>query len=475
MKRFFVIFAVLTAMVFMVGCGGDSNENNENNGNESGNNEDNSQGCTSGEFKCVGNESYYCNSLGSWVYDARCENGCSSLTGKCITNSGGDNNDTDSGDFSDSANDNTDSDTNTNTETDPCTEEGAFRCNGNLQQECTYGYWRTLVECEYDCDPVTQKCLGATECKTGTYECIAGNSSYCNNNFWEIKEVCQYGCSEGKCLPEDCNTTRIYTCGDSKESGFSYASYYCEYGSWHYDKTCQGDCDKSTGKCKAVCSSDEYKCEGNDSMRCKDGFWTNYITSCTYGCDSSTGQCKPMCNAGEYRCNDSYSQVCKGGYSWDNDKSCDFGCNSSTGKCECKTIDSMTWSNKSDSTMDWEGAVSYCDNLTECGYSDWHLPTIDELRTTIQNCYDTMPGDICHVSEKNNCLSSSCKEVGNSFCTCTSVDYNETYSIFGDKYINFWSSSVQSDNTDYAWYVGFTYGNVASYHKNAKIYVRCVR
>lgn len=426
MKRFFVIFAVLTAMVFMVGCGGDSNENNENNGNESGNNEDNSQGCTSGEFKCVGNESYYCNSLGSWVYDARCENGCSSLTGKCITNSGGDNNDTDSGDFSDSANDNTDSDTNTNTETDPCTEEGAFRCNGNLQQECTYGYWRTLVECEYDCDPVTQKCLGATECKTGTYECIAGNSSYCNNNFWEIKEVCQYGCSEGKCLPEDCNTTRIYTCGDSKESGFSYASYYCEYGSWHYDKTCQGDCDKSTGKCKAVCSSDEYKCEGNDSMRCKDGFWTNYITSCPYGC------------------------------------------NSSTGKCNCATIDGKTWSELASKT--WEEANDYCDNLVECGYSDWHLPTISELRTLIQNCSKTETGGECGVTD--SCLSYS--ECYNN--ACKGCDYDSgKYSKLGDTVFYLWSSSVRSDTSVSAWYVGFDSGLVGSSPKFNTHSFRCVR
>ena len=68
MRRFFVCFAVLTAMIFMVGCGGDNDEDNDNNGNESGNNDDNSQECTAGEFKCVGSESHYCNSLGSWVY-----------------------------------------------------------------------------------------------------------------------------------------------------------------------------------------------------------------------------------------------------------------------------------------------------------------------------------------------------------------------------------------------------------------------
>ena len=459
MKRFFVYFAVLTAMVFMVSCGGDSNENNDNNGSESGNNNDNSQECTAGEFKCVGNESHYCNSLGSWVYDARCENGCNSLTGKCNSNFGGDNNDTDSDDSSDSANDNTDSDTNTDTDTDPtCTEAGAFRCNGDSKQECSSGYWQTLEECTYGCDPVTKKCLGSTECKTGEYECIAGNLSYCNNNFWEIKEKCEYGCDAAmkQCLPEDCYTTRIYLCGDSKEAGFSYASYYCEDGVWHYDKTCKGDCDKSTGKCKTECTSGEYKCEGDNSMLCKDGFWTNYVTSCTYGCDFSTGECKsPECSSGEYKCEGNKSMHCKDGF-WNT-----------------TTISGKTWSDKAESTMDWQDAKDYCDNLTECGYSDWHLPTISELRTLIQNCPETETGGECGVTDR--CLYSGCYTVD----TCDGCNYNYNYNSdskynkLGDKGF-FWSSSTRSEND--AWYVDFSYGRVSSHTKKSYYgYVRCVR
>lgn len=36
--------------------------------------------------------------------------------------------------------------------------------------------------------------------------------------------------------------------------------------------------------------------------------------------------------------------------------------------------------------MDWESAIEHCKELKEsnaCGYSDWHLPTIDELKTII--------------------------------------------------------------------------------------------
>lgn len=387
MKKIFICSLLFAAMVFMVGCGGDSNENNDNNGNESGNNDGS---CTVGEFKCVGNESHYCNSNGSWVYDARCENGCNSLTGKCNSNSSGDNNDTDSGDHSDSTND-TDSGDSSDTYSDSdttCTEEGAFRCNGDSKQECSSGYWQTLEECTYGCDPVTKKCLGSTECKTGEYECIAGNLSYCNNNFWEIKEKCEYGCdaSMKQCLPEDCYTTRIYLCGDSKEAGFSYASYYCEDGVWHYDKTCKGDCDKSTGK------------------------------------------------------------------------------------CNCAKIEGKTWSDTAESSMTWQNAMDYCDNLTACGYSDWHLPTISELRTLIQNCPATETGGECGVTD--SCL--SCNECWNAACNGCDYDSSGKYSKLGDTYY-FWSSSVPSDDSVSAWFVGFNDGLVFSNSKSYTYSVRCVR
>ena len=490
MKRFFVCFAVLAAMLLMVSCGGggDNDEDNDNNGNESGNNDDNSQECTVGEFKCVGNESHYCNSLGSLVYDARCEYGCNSSTGKCNTNSGGNNNDngsdnnnsdTDSGDYSDSANDNTDSDTNTDTDTDQtCTETGAFRCNGDSKQECASGYWQNLEECTYGCDPVTKKCLGSTECKTGEYECIAGNLSYCNNNFWEIKEKCEYGCdaSMRQCLPEDCYTTRIYLCGDSKEAGFSYASYYCEHGEWHYGQTCPEDCDKSTGKCKAVCTSGEYKCEENYSMLCKDGFW-RYNESCNK-CNSSTGKCYEKCNTsydGEYKCSNNNSMLCKDGV-WENNESCTDGCNESTGKCKvCTAIDGKTWSNKAESGMAWQDAKDYCDNLTECGYSNWRLPTITELRTLIQNCPGSVTGGGCKVndtcSEMSSDIYTTCK---NSNCYGCDSSTSGKYSKLGDLG-DFWSSTVQSNNSNNAWGVNFYKGEVNSYKKSTTCHVRCMR
>lgn len=400
MKKFYLLSMLFSAFIFAVACGG---------GNSSGS-ESNNQECTPGEFECEGSESYYCNSRGSWVYDARCENGCNDSTGRCYSDSGNNNdhsdssdsgNNNDHGDSSDSGsgNDNTDSadSANDNDNTDysdtsadsTCTTEGAFRCDGDLKQECISGTWNTLEECDYGCDPVTKKCLGSTECKTGEYECIAGNLSYCNNNFWEIKEKCEYGCdaSMRQCLPKDCYTTRIYLCGDSNEQGYSQASYYCENGVWHYDQTCKN------------------------------------------GCDASTGQ------------------------------------------CNCDKINGKTWSDKADSEMTWQEAQDYCSNLTSCGYSDWHMPTISELRTLIQNCPATQTGGECGVTD--SCLSySDCR---NDACNGCFISDSSNKSKLGDTGW-FWSSSVPSDNSNYAWYVYFgQYGQVYDNNKSTNYSVRCVR
>ena len=430
MKKFCAVFALFCAMFFFAACGGGSSA-----GSESHNQE-----CTPGEFKCIGSESYYCNSLGSLVYDARCADGCNDATGKCNgdpelcgnrsedpgevcdggakecteidpgytggyaicksdctgwntddckgtpVNPGNDN--TDSGDSSDSGNDNDKTDSSDTSADLTCTNEGAFRCDGDLKQECKSGTWNTLEECNYGCDPVTQKCHGSTECKTGEYECIAGNLSYCNNNFWEIKEKCEYGCDAymRQCLPKDCYTTRIYICGDSNEAGYSQASYYCENGVWHYGQTCKN------------------------------------------GCDASTGQ------------------------------------------CNCDKINGKTWSDKVDSGMTWQNAKDYCDNLTACGYSDWHLPTISELRMLIQNCPATQTGGECGVTD--SCLSSY--ECWNDACNGCSLDSSGKYSKLGDTYY-FWSSSVLSDYSDYALDVGFGNGAVSSDPKSYTSSVRCVR
>ncbi|MBQ3369297.1 DUF1566 domain-containing protein [bacterium] len=420
-------------------------------GSDSSNNNDNSSECTSGKFKCVGNESHYCNSNGSWVYDARCENGCDSSTGKCKTNSG---------DNEDPSNDLT------------CVDEGSYRCYDNLRQQCDSGTWKTIEECDYLCNPTTQECEDDKGCKSGEYKCIGLYLNYCNNDFWEIKEKCQFGCdsSTKKCIEGDC-TPGEYICGESQNSGYAYGSYLCVYGQWTYNKTCPNECDKSTGKCEAECTSGKYTCSNEKSMLCKDGFWERN-EYCSYGCDSSTGKCKsPECTSGKYKCSNNNSMLCENGF-WKNNESCTYGCNESTG--ECKTCDKVQignkiWSSRSQESVNWEAAKTYCSELTECGYSDWHLPTISELRTLIQNCSATQTGGKCKVTD--SCLSSSCRE--QEACRGCSDSTGEC-SKLGEG-AGLWSSSALSDNANSAWMVLFIWGMVADSDKSENYNVRCVR
>lgn len=191
---------------------------------------------------------------------------------------------------------------------------------------------------------------------------------------------------------------------------------------------------------------------------------------------NSTGVC--TVNGTAYTCG------CQSGYTWNGD-SCEvpaFPACSSTSSAPC--IDStsgLVWSARASSTYTWANAVSYCDNLTE---GDWHLPTIDELRTLL---IASRVSANCQVSETNNCLSysscfscSTCTQTGTQSSSgttdCSMTSYSDgRYSKFGETG-GLWSSSVLSDNSIFAWFVSFSYGHVGyAFKANSDGSVRCVR
>ncbi|MBR6244405.1 DUF1566 domain-containing protein [bacterium] len=165
----------------------------------------------------------------------------------------------------------------------------------------------------------------------------------------------------------------------------------------------------------------------------------------------------------------------------------DTGTNPDTNLPECSPTSAtpctdaetdLIWSGKAPNSMQWKAAVSYCDDLTEGGYSDWHLPNISELRTLIQNCRtNEMPDGSCGIIDTGD-PSTSCLSYSDCWIwdTCCSCDYYTTgkYSKFGDTG-RFGSSSNCSDLPNYAWDVGFNDGGVESYNKSIARYVRCVR
>jgi len=135
-------------------------------------------------------------------------------------------------------------------------------------------------------------------------------------------------------------------------------------------------------------------------------------------------------------------------------------------------IGSLYWSKRSRDKMNWNAAVKYCQNLNEGGYSDWRLPTISELRTTIKNCSGSQSGGSCRVSD--NCLGSNC---WSDDCYCEYRENNGGYysKLGDDDKVLLWSSSVHSGNPTSRWDVDFSDGGVDSNGVGYYYYVRCVR
>ncbi|CAN2042085.1 Caspase [Candidatus Magnetomoraceae bacterium gMMP-15] len=103
----------------------------------------------------------------------------------------------------------------------------------------------------------------------------------------------------------------------------------------------------------------------------------------------------------------------------------------------------LMWQQKTAGKMNWQKALSYCENLTLAGYKDWRLPTIKELASIA--ALDTYKPAI----DTNY--------------------FSDTMSEF------YWSSSSYAGYNDYAWGVGFSYGYDSYYDKSSSYYVRAVR
>ncbi len=132
-------------------------------------------------------------------------------------------------------------------------------------------------------------------------------------------------------------------------------------------------------------------------------------------------------------------------------------------------VGSLYWSEVAPKKMNYNEANNYCRRLNEGGISGWRLPTIDELRTVVQNCKGTVPGGACRVSEVNGCLASNCLS---SSCQC-GANSTGKYSILGDSAIYLWSSSFKSNDRVYL--VDFSRGGINSQYVGNSYNVRCVK
>ncbi len=162
---------------------------------------------------------------------------------------------------------------------------------------------------------------------------------------------------------------------------------------------------------------------------------------------------------------------------------CRFACNSGYQWTETRcsafpyydSDSGFTWSSLAPDKISFDEAKSYCSKLNESGYSDWHLPTISELRTLVQNHSGAETGGLCLITDE--CLSHKDCYLASpqNGCSGYEEDLSGKYSKLGDIYF-FWSSS--EDPGDYpgsAWSLGFSRGNFIDYDKKQPFKVRCVR
>ncbi len=167
---------------------------------------------------------------------------------------------------------------------------------------------------------------------------------------------------------------------------------------------------------------------------------------------------------------------CSEGYFWESEK-CLPECGSGN-KFPCIDTETMLiWSSRSDEEIGMEdnAAASHCEGIDEGGFTDWRLPTIDELRTLIQNCAGSQADGECAISDLEDHLSDVDYIAGD--CACEDIENNEGhYSKLGDDdTVSLWSSSARSDKTYYYWLVDFISGSLYSKDEESPYYVRCVR
>ena len=119
-----------------------------------------------------------------------------------------------------------------------------------------------------------------------------------------------------------------------------------------------------------------------------------------------------------------------------------------------------------------------CAALALCGFSDWKVPTISELRSLDRGCPSNVTGGACGVTD--TCLGTSC-DVG---CTiCDNMGGPGSQGCYWPEGINgpcnmYWSSSVYFDSVRQSYryrQVGFADGSIGSCDASDGGYVRCVR
>ena len=221
---------------------------------------------------------------------------------------------------------------------------------------------------------------------------------------------------------------------------------------------------------RQICEKREAEC-GKITVKIDDSYEKISCGECKTGftCDDATNKCKSENDTDEPQDDTDDTEPQN-----DNDEPIPESslpqC-SSANQTPCKDAQSgLIWSDTALFIMNHEDAAQFCETLTEGGYSDWRLPNIDELRTLIMNCTNTLPNGGCLVSARTECLYDVCFSEQ---CGCSN-DTNGKYSKFGDTE-GFWSSSEYGKENDASWGVLFRNAGVRYAQNSSEFYLRCVR
>jgi len=204
------------------------------------------------------------------------------------------------------------------------------------------------------------------------------------------------------------------------------------------------------------------------------------------GCWGNCGQCEDEhadCVDGKCEC----TALCGGSECGDD------GCGGSCGECgsgccvdgACQDI---TYTDP-DSLLMWEvptldnngnqaALAEGCSGLEMCGYDDWRLPNVAEMRTLIRGCPATMPGGTCNV-EAGVCLESSCAHPSCEGC----AEYDGPGELgrywpkeMGQYGVAFFSADDVLDGGEQVWTLHVKFGKIFAYGDDSFIQYRmCVR
>jgi hypothetical protein len=127
----------------------------------------------------------------------------------------------------------------------------------------------------------------------------------------------------------------------------------------------------------------------------------------------------------------------------------------------CASEDDSCNGGAADGILDGNGnsqVWTTCNDLAFDGFSDWRVPTKNELKTLIKCTDSTIPGDL------NSC--------GTGNYTAPTIDD----ALFPNTPLSsFWTSSSNATGNTFAWRIGFEFGSVGIYLKSFSHHVRCVR